>query len=521
MSSFKAVKRKSCYIDDKMDAILSVDKGEKKSDIAKRLEIPLNTLSTWIKNKDKIFATYDESSPDRKRQRTSTYADVEQALLIWFTKARSNSVAVTGPILIAQARKFADALGCPEFQCSSGWLDRFKQRHRIFGKCITGESASVSDGAMSEWLASTLPNILRQFKSDDVYNMDETGIFFRMTPDKTLTFKGDPCHGGKKSKERITVAVCSNMVGSDKMELLVIGKFQNPRCFKNSKSLPVQYLANRKAWMTSDIFENWLRKLDRKFERESRKILLLVDNSPAHPKLKNLRAITLKFLPPNTTSRLQPMDQGIIQNLKTLYRRLVVDRLLHAVEDDQPINNNTVTLLDAIRMLHSAWNQVKPETIVNCFRHAGFRQADVGSFVTVSPIHFQSDTREIWDSLRSAGFSIPPEIAFEDYCDADNNLAVSGKMTEADVIESVISSRSLPTETDDDPVDDDDDICERRPPTAGEARNALTVLREWMEHNSEDMREGFRMVAQLENFIRSYPIQQQKTITDYFKKEHL
>ena len=67
----------------------------------------------------------------------------------------------------------------------------------------------------------------------------------------------------KKSKERITVAVCANMDGSDKMQLLVIGKFQNPRCFKNVKSLPVQYFANRKAWMVLEIFEGWLRKLDK------------------------------------------------------------------------------------------------------------------------------------------------------------------------------------------------------------------------------------------------------------------
>lgn len=84
--------------------------------------------------------------------------------------------------------------------------------------------------------------------------------FFRMTPDKTMAFKDDACHGGKKSKERITVAVCSNMDGSDKMKLLVIVKFKNPRCFKNAKSLPVDYYYNRKAWMLSGIFEAWLRK---------------------------------------------------------------------------------------------------------------------------------------------------------------------------------------------------------------------------------------------------------------------
>jgi hypothetical protein len=149
-------------------------------------------------NRDKIFATYDDTNPSRKRQRSSAYADVEEALLRWFTQARAKGVAVSGPILTMQAWKFADALGFADFQGSSGWLDRFKQRHGITGKCITGESAAVSEDMTSEWVTSSLPRILKQYAPKDIYNMDETGIFFRLTPDKTLTFKGDSCHGGKR-----------------------------------------------------------------------------------------------------------------------------------------------------------------------------------------------------------------------------------------------------------------------------------------------------------------------------------
>jgi len=60
-----------------------------------------------------------------------------------------------------------------------------------------------------------------------------------MLQDKTLTFKVNPCHGGKKSKERITVLLGANTSGTEKSKLLVIGKYQKPRCLKNVKSLPV------------------------------------------------------------------------------------------------------------------------------------------------------------------------------------------------------------------------------------------------------------------------------------------
>ena len=68
--------------------------------------------------------------------------------------------------------------------------------------------------------------------------------------------------------------------------------------------------------MTSDIFEGWLRKLDRQFLLQGRSVAMVVDNCPPHAQLENLRAIILVFLPPNTTSHLQPCDQGIIYSLK-------------------------------------------------------------------------------------------------------------------------------------------------------------------------------------------------------------
>ena len=83
--------------------------------------------------------------------------------------------------------------------------------------------------------------------------------------------------------------------------------------------LPVQYEAN---WMISDLFSSWLMNLDKRFVCAGRKIVLVIDNCPAHPNIEaSFKAIKLLFLPPNTTVKLQPCDQGIIQNLKVRYRK--------------------------------------------------------------------------------------------------------------------------------------------------------------------------------------------------------
>lgn len=87
------------------------------------------------------------------------------------------------------------------------------------------------------------------------------------------------------------------MAGTEKSKLLVIGKYQKPRCFKNVKSLPVQYEFNKKAWMTSQIYEAFLHKMDKKCVNEKRNVLFFFDNCSAHPKIlqKTLNAIKIIF----------------------------------------------------------------------------------------------------------------------------------------------------------------------------------------------------------------------------------
>src|SRR5262249_10733937 len=101
---------------------------------------------------------------------------------------------------------------------------------------------------------------------------------------------------------------------------------EKPRCFKNVNvcNLRITYRSNAKAWMTIPLFQEWLETFDR-FVRQkhgSQRALLLLDNCSSH-KLDGLalRHVDVQFLPPNTTSKIQPMDAGIIMAFKRRYRR--------------------------------------------------------------------------------------------------------------------------------------------------------------------------------------------------------
>lgn len=95
---------------------------------------------------------------------------------------------------------------------------------------------------------------------DAIFNMDEAGLFYAMKPDRTVVHASESdIRGTKRSKVRMTIAVCSNVYGNRRMKPMVIGKSAKPRAFKNFR---VQdyciYRHNTKAWMTSEIFNEWL-----------------------------------------------------------------------------------------------------------------------------------------------------------------------------------------------------------------------------------------------------------------------
>ena len=162
----------------------------------------------------------------------------------------------------------------------------------------------------------------------------------------------------------------------EKLKPLVIGKSQKPRCFKNINvgRLPVTYVANKKAWMTTQIFTSWITSVNKIMVRQKRKIIMFLDNATSHGPDLQLSNVNLKFLPPNTTSHLQPLDQGIIRAFKARYRKHMLRYLVCRIEvaDNATELCKQLTLLDAINWLASAWDETKESTISKCFVGAGF-----------------------------------------------------------------------------------------------------------------------------------------------------
>lgn len=134
---------------------------------------------------------------------------------LWFVQTRANSVILTDAFVATKALQFADALGIntpdkKEFAASDGWLQRFKQRHNIKSYRLHGEASSAPVQDLDAFRRE-LREVTKKYNKNNIFNCDETGLFFRMAPNKTLAQA--PEHGYKKDKARITILLTCNATG--------------------------------------------------------------------------------------------------------------------------------------------------------------------------------------------------------------------------------------------------------------------------------------------------------------------
>ena len=287
-------------------------------ELAEKFSISPATVTLIVNEKDK-WLSLDATSPKAKikRNKLPKFPILEKALVIWLENAVNNNQSVSGHIILEKVREFATRLGVHNFSGSNGWLEKFKNRNHIKEYHRIGEANSAPLEDLDNY-RQKLREITSAYELCNIFNADETVLFWRMEPARILSTR--PVSGTKKSKERITVFLTCNATGEEKFPPLFIHKFENPRPIKNidKSSLPVWYYWNKKAWMQGSIFNHYLNRINSLMQRQKRNILLLIDNAACHSLYEdtNLSNITVHYLPPNTTAHLQPCDAGIIYSFK-------------------------------------------------------------------------------------------------------------------------------------------------------------------------------------------------------------
>ena len=143
-----------------------------------------STISESLSNQYKHLDSVNPSSLDSQRNRTARWIDLERCLYEWQLRIEYQGGLTTGDILCEKAREIWRSLpqykDLPEPSFSIGWLDQFKKRWNIKQYNCHREAASVLQEAEAEMV--TIRTLAGIYEEEDVYNMDETGLMWKMTP---------------------------------------------------------------------------------------------------------------------------------------------------------------------------------------------------------------------------------------------------------------------------------------------------------------------------------------------------
>ncbi|XP_045132195.1 tigger transposable element-derived protein 1-like [Portunus trituberculatus] len=317
------------------------------------------------------------------KQHSGLIIEMERLLVLWLEEQNQRRIPVSLMVIQEKAKRLFEALKeekgegseSEEFVASRGWFMRFKARANYHNLKVQGEAASGDEKAASEF-PKVLAEMIKEgdYSAHQVFNVDETGLFWKHMPDRTyITKEEKSAPGHKASKDRVTLLLGS-AAGDFKLKLLLVYQAENPRALKGiwKSQLPVIWKANKKAWVTLAVFEDWfinyfVPRVEWYLASKGIpfKVLLVLDNAPGHPAhLGDFNPnVKVVYLPPNTTALLQPMDQGVIASFKAYYLRRTIAMALQATETKKNLTLKdfwkSYNILDAVKNIADSWEEVK------------------------------------------------------------------------------------------------------------------------------------------------------------------
>ncbi|KAM9323640.1 tigger transposable element-derived protein 1-like isoform 1-T3 [Pholidichthys leucotaenia] len=223
-------------------------------DLAKEYGRNTSTISTVLKQKEALKAvTPSKGLSVISKRRSAVNDEMERLLLVWIKEKEIAGDTVTEAIICEKATAIFNDLvkedageGTSaqeihqEFKASRGWFEKFKKRSGIHSVVRHGEACSADRKAADEFVQK-----FQQLVSDEgyvaqqVFNCDETGLFWKKMPRRTfITVEEKKMPGHKPMKDRLTLALCANASGDCKINKpLLVYHSENPRAFKAPKIL--------------------------------------------------------------------------------------------------------------------------------------------------------------------------------------------------------------------------------------------------------------------------------------------
>jgi len=239
----------------------------------------------------------------------------------------TTSLPLTMVLLRQRAEKISSRLRETGFYASKRFMRQRAKRQNLVNICLWGTGrSSTADVESSRHRMAEIREQLSTHEPERIYNMDETGLYFRCLSNRTYisAVSRRRARGSKemKAKYRVTLVLAVNATGYHRISVAFIGKAAVSLCFKPPRALcPLPLFSQRLVWMDCEVYDKWFNTVPSPAARARTRIpcVLFVDDCGAHCGLKHPQ-VSIFVLPPKVTSIYQPLDAGITARLKKRYK---------------------------------------------------------------------------------------------------------------------------------------------------------------------------------------------------------
>uniref|UniRef100_H9GSD8 DDE-1 domain-containing protein n=1 Tax=Anolis carolinensis TaxID=28377 RepID=H9GSD8_ANOCA len=255
------------------------------------------------------------------------------------------------------------------FAASKGWFHKCQKRYGLKSISLHGEAASADTSAAEEYVSNTFKDIIK-----------EGAIYQNKMPSRTFVMKEESKAPGFKAQK-------------DRPGLIY--KSKNPRAIKNKNNnvLPLHWMHDPKAWIMKILTKDWFHQVKVYLAQKGLEfeILLLIDNAGGHAIDITHDGIQVEFLPPNTTSLIQPMDQGIIRTFKVLYTSNSLQNLIEAMDIQEDVSLKMYwhdhMIASCLKNIQKAITEMKTETLNACWKKLWLEVAHDHKGLSLDEIH--------------------------------------------------------------------------------------------------------------------------------------
>ncbi|CAL9734343.1 protein Pdc2p [Monosporozyma servazzii] len=360
-------------------------------------KIPSQGTISRLLAKKATYMNAKEHEKDANRLRTPNNMLVRRILQEWISQSIWNGIPITSPIIQDTAQAVWHRIPAEHREGNGSfsykWISNFLSRMDV-SISVLDEEPPKTPKVWTFEERGELKRLFANVKPKDLFTLDETFLAYNLP----LDYAQYETSSIQRRIEVATVMLCANLDGSEKLKPVVVGKYNSYRSFRNyfpdnptdplqlsqlgekmAKKFEISYHSNRKAWLTSNMFHNWLARWDKRLVADNRRIYIVLDDSCSH-RIINLHLQNITLVYTSSNSRFLPFNWGVLDEFKTRYR---IQQYQALIELQRKIENkigkkyyitfeqSQLTMSNAFKFINRAWDFIPNSTIKANWKSSG------------------------------------------------------------------------------------------------------------------------------------------------------